>query len=161
MAASYSSLYKLPCTGLRFFTVYGPWGRPDMAPWLFTEAILNDKRIKVFNHGKMLRDFTYIDDIITGVVDLIPLIPNGCPPFEIFNIGNNTPEKLGYFIECIEKACKKNAKKDYLPMQLGDVPVTYADTTKLEKAIGFKPSTPLEKGLSNFVEWYKRYKKLC
>lgn len=157
MAASYSSLYKIPCSGLRFFTVYGPWGRPDMAPWIFTEAILKGKEIRVFNYGDMLRDFTYIDDIITGVVALLPLIPKGEPPFEIFNIGNNRPERLSYFINCIEEACGKKAKKIMLPMQQGDVPVTYADIEKIKKAVGFQPETQLHEGIQKFVDWYKKY----
>ena len=150
MAHSYSHLYDLPTTGLRFFTVYGPWGRPDMAPYLFTDAILNDREIKVFNHGKMKRDFTYIDDIVEGIVriqNVVPLRnaenPNTSPssskaPYKVFNIGNNEPIALMTFIEAIEKAAGKEAKKNYLPMQAGDVPATFADIDSLKDAVSFK-----------------------
>ncbi len=169
MAHSYSHLYGIPTTGLRFFTVYGPWGRPDMAPFLFTSAILEDRPIKVFNHGKMLRDFTYVDDIVEGVIriqDVIPQVDENNPrtspdsssaPYRVFNIGNNEPIELSRFIEAIESAAGKAAKKDYLPMQPGDVPATYADIDSLQAAVGFKPSTTIEEGMQKFVEWYKAY----
>lgn len=158
MAASYANLYKLPLTGLRFFTVYGPWGRPDMAPWLFTDAILAGRPIKVFNNGDMMRDFTFIDDIVKGVVRVIGRVPQGDFPYEIFNIGNHSPVRLMDFIHEIEKACGREAEKIMLPMQAGDVPVTYADTAKLEAAVGFKPATPLSVGIPKFVEWFKWWK---
>lgn len=160
MAAAYSELYKLRTTGLRFFTVYGPWGRPDMAPWLFTQAILNGKPIKVFNYGKMQRDFTYIDDIVTGVIGLIEVKHSQRELFNIYNIGNNEPEELGYFIEILEKECGIKATKEYLPMQMGDVPVTYADISRLHKLTGFKPQTSLEEGLKKFVAWFKNYRQI-
>jgi UDP-glucuronate 4-epimerase len=171
MAHTYSSLYNLPCTGLRFFTVYGPWGRPDMALFLFTKAILEGKPIDVFNHGKMKRDFTYIDDIIEGVVRTIGKIPepdshwNGndpdsatsYAPYKLYNIGNNNPVELMEFIKVLEDYLGKEAKKNLLPMQLGDVPATYADVDDLTKAVGFKPGTPIEKGIKLFVDWYRGY----
>ncbi len=171
MAHAYSSLYKLPCTGLRFFTVYGPWGRPDMALFLFTRAILEDKPIDVFNYGKMQRDFTYIDDIIEGVVRVIDKIPvanknwSGDNPdpatsyasYRLYNIGNNNPVELTKFIETIEVCLGKRAIKNFLPLQAGDVPATYADINDLVKDIGFKPSTPLEKGITEFIKWYREY----
>ncbi len=171
MAHTYSSLYNLPCTGLRFFTVYGPWGRPDMASFLFTKAILEGKPIDVFNYGKMKRDFTYIDDIIEGVVRTIGKIPepdfqwNGnnpdsatsYAPYKLYNIGNNNPVGLMEFIKVLEDCLGKEAKKNLLPMQLGDVPATYADVDDLTKAVGFKPSTPIEKGIKLFVDWYRGY----
>lgn len=157
MAHSYSHLFKLATTGLRFFTVYGPAGRPDMAPWLFTEAIMQGQPIKVFNHGAMQRDFTYIDDIVEGVVrvqDLVPSASEQLPPSAIFNIGNNVPIHLSQFIEAVEAACGKTAVKQYEDIQPGDVPITYADTDRLEKAVGFKPYTSIEEGIGNFVSWY-------
>lgn len=157
MAAAYSELYKIRTTGLRFFTVYGPWGRPDMAPWLFTKAILEDKTIKVFNYGKMRRDFTYIDDIVSGMMGIIESKKLGADLFNIYNIGNNEPEELGYFIEIIEKECGRSANKEFLPMQMGDVPVTYADISKLSAVTGFKPKVSLEEGLQKFVSWFKKY----
>ena len=160
MAAAYSELYKLRITGLRFFTVYGPWGRPDMAPWLFTQAILSGKPIKVFNYGKMRRDFTYIDDIVNGVIGLVDLEGAGQELFNIYNIGNNEPEELGYFIEIIEKECGVKAIKEYLPMQMGDVPVTYADISKLNELTGFKPQISLEEGLKRFISWFKEYHRV-
>ncbi|ASX04482.1 TPA: NAD-dependent epimerase/dehydratase family protein [Escherichia coli] len=160
MAASYSHLYNLPISGLRFFTVYGPWGRPDMAPWLFTDAILNKLPVKVFNHGNMLRDFTYIDDVIEGVFRLIGTLPQHELPFEIYNIGNNKPEKLSDFILAIENACGVQAEKINCPMQDGDVPVTYADTSKLNKTVGFSPDTSLQLGINSFVSWFKNYHNL-
>lgn len=164
MAHTYSHLYSLPTTGLRFFTVYGPWGRPDMAPFLFTDAIANDRPIKVFNNGKMQRDFTYIDDIVEGVIriqDIIPTAENaGCidgmsPYYRLFNIGNNQPVELEEFINCIENALGRKAEKNYFPMQDGDVVRTYADVSALEKITGFKPATDLQDGINRFVEWYK------
>jgi UDP-glucuronate 4-epimerase len=169
MAHTYSHLYDLPTTGLRFFTVYGPWGRPDMAPFLFTDAIINDREIKVFNHGKMKRDFTYIDDIVEGIIriqDVVPKRnsenPNTSPssskaPYKVFNIGNNEPIALMSFIEAIEKASGKKAKKNYMPMQAGDVPATYADIDSLQNEVGFKPTTNIVHGMQQFVEWYKNF----
>ena len=169
MAHSYSHLYDLPTTGLRFFTVYGPWGRPDMAPYLFTDAILNDREIKVFNNGKMKRDFTYIDDIVEGIIRIQDVVPvrnanntNISPesskaPFRVFNIGNNEPIALMAFIESIEKAAGKVADKNYMPMQAGDVPATFADIDSLQKEVGFKPNTNIEYGMQQFVDWYKAY----
>ncbi|MBL1210290.1 NAD-dependent epimerase [Geminocystis sp. GBBB08] len=171
MAHTYSHLYNLPCTGLRFFTVYGPWGRPDMAYFLFTKAILEKKPIKVFNYGKMRRDFTYIDDIVEGVVRVINHIPhhnsnwsgaNPDPsisnaPYKIYNIGNNQPVELIKFIETIENCLGIKANKNLLPIQPGDVPVTYADVDDLVNDVGFKPNTPIEVGIEKFVNWYKNY----
>lgn len=170
MAHTYSHLYNLPTTGLRFFTVYGPWGRPDMAMFLFTDAIIKDRPIKVFNYGKMVRDFTYIDDIVEGIYRLIPYIPQGndrgdsvndCnesyAPYKIYNIGNNSPVELEYFISVLESKLGIKAKKDYLPMQPGDVPKTYADIEDIKKDIDFTPSTTIEEGISHFVDWYKTY----
>ncbi|EIW89354.1 NAD-dependent epimerase/dehydratase [Alishewanella agri BL06] len=169
IAHSYSHLYGIPTTGLRFFTVYGPWGRPDMAPFLFTKAILAGEPIKVFNHGQMLRDFTYIDDIVEGVVRIQALPPkphadwdgsdasSSFAPYKVFNIGNNQPVKLMTFIEAIEKATGKTAVKEFLPMQAGDVPATYADIDDLQAAVGFKPATPIEEGMQRFVDWYRGY----
>ncbi len=173
MAHTYSYLYKLPTTGLRFFTVYGPWGRPDMALFLFTKAILNNEPIKVFNNGDMQRDFTYIDDIVEGVVRVMNNIPeadpdwtsdnpnpsSSCVPYKLYNIGNNQPVALMAFVEAIEKAIGKKAVKEYLPLQAGDVPATYADVNDLIKDTGFKPSTPIVDGINNFVKWYKEYYK--
>jgi len=157
MAYSYAHLFGLPTTGLRFFTVYGPWGRPDMAPWMFSESILKGETIKVFNHGKLQRDFTYIDDIVEGVLHVLELIPRKAIPFEIFNIGNNNPVSLMDFIHCVENACGCEAIKEYLPMQDGDVPITYADTRRLQAAIGFAPSTSLQEGMKRFVAWYRMF----
>ncbi len=157
MAHAYSKLYGIPTTGLRFFTVYGPAGRPDMAPWLFTEAILKNKPIKVFNHGKMQRDFTYIDDIVEGIVRIQDVIPAAQVPYTLFNIGNNQPIKLARFIAAIEAATGKQAHKISLGMQPGDVERTYADTERLEAAVGYKPETDIETGTENFVRWYKKY----
>src|SRR5690554_2352961 len=158
MAHSYSKLYGIPTTGLRFFTVYGPAGRPDMAPWLFTEAILQGKPIKVFNHGKMMRDFTYIDDIVEGVIRIQDVIPAGDIPYSLFNIGNNEPIQLSRFIAAIETATGKTAEKIMLDMQPGDVERTYADTTRLEAVVGYKPQTEIEHGIQQFVDWYKEYR---
>lgn len=158
MAHSYAKLYKIPVTGLRFFTVYGPAGRPDMAPWLFTEAILQGKPIKVFNHGKMMRDFTYIDDIVEGVIRIQDVVPAGDVPYSLFNIGNNEPIQLSRFIAAIESATGKAAEKIMLDMQPGDVERTYADTKRLEAAVGYKPQTEIEHGIQQFVDWYKKYR---
>lgn len=171
MAHTYSHLYRLPTTGLRFFTVYGPWGRPDMALFLFTKAILEGKPINVFNEGRMRRDFTYIDDIVEGVYRCISTVAQPNPdwnsakpdpatssaPYRVFNIGNNNPVELMYMIETIEKALGKTAEKNMLPMQDGDVPATYADVDALTDAVGFKPATSIETGIGNFVEWYRRF----
>ncbi len=157
MAASYSHLYQLPATGLRFFTVYGPWGRPDMAPWLFTEAILRGEPIKVFNHGRLQRDFTYIDDIVEGILRVLAQPPQGDCPHTLYNIGNHQPVELMTFISTIEQALGREAEKIYLPMQDGDVPITYADTQKLRDAVGFSPDTPLVDGMRRFVAWYRAY----
>jgi len=171
MAHSYSHLYGLPCTGLRFFTVYGPWGRPDMALFLFTKAILEEKPIKVFNHGKMQRDFTYIDDIIEGVVRVMDRLPQPDPTwsgndpdpgtsyvnYKIYNIGNNHPVELMEFITVIEEVLGKEAKKEFLGLQPGDVPATYADVDDLINDVGFKPDTSIETGIKRFVEWFKDY----
>ncbi|MFQ5964057.1 MAG: NAD-dependent epimerase [Candidatus Scalinduaceae bacterium] len=171
MAHTYSSLYNLPCTGLRFFTVYGPWGRPDMALFLFTKAILENRPIDVFNYGRMRRDFTYIDDIIEGVIRVIDKIPEPNPnwnglnpdsatsyaPYKLYNIGNNNPVKLMKFIEVLESCLGKNAEKNLLPIQLGDVPATYADVDDLIVDVGFKPATPIEEGIKKFIEWYLEY----
>lgn len=171
MAHTYSHLFDLPCTGLRFFTVYGPWGRPDMALFLFTKAILEGKPIKVFNHGKMLRDFTYIDDIIEGVVRVMEHIPESNPtwsgdapdpgtsytPYKIYNIGNNNPVELSEFIAEIENALGLKAEKEFLGMQPGDVPATYADVDDLIQDVGFKPATPLSEGIQKFIAWYNSY----
>ena len=171
IAHTYSHLYGLSCTGLRFFTVYGPWGRPDMALFLFTQAILENKPIQVFNHGKMQRDFTYIDDIIEGVVRVMGRLPEGNPkwsgdkpdpgtsyaPYKIYNIGNNNPVELTHFIEVIEAALGKKAEKQYMDLQPGDVPATYADVDDLMQDVGFKPATPIEVGIGHFVDWYKQF----
>lgn len=173
MAHCYSHLYGLPTTGLRYFTVYGPWGRPDMSPWLFTSAILEGRPIDVFNHGKMQRDFTYIDDIAEGTVRVLDQIATPDPsfdsvhpdpassyaPFRVYNIGNHTPVGLMSFIECIEKALSQEAKKNYLPMQNGDVVATFADIEALRQAISFEPVTPLAVGISRWVDWYKDFTK--
>lgn len=167
MAHTYSHLYDLPTTGLRFFTVYGPWGRPDMAPFLFTDAIVHDRSIDVFNNGKMQRDFTYIEDIVEGVLRIQDIIPkttdkksgNGSPLYKIYNIGNNQPVELEQFISCIENALEKKAVKNYMPMQDGDVVRTYADVSELEKAINFKPETKLQNGIDDFVGWFTQYYK--
>ena len=162
MAHTYSHLYGIPTTGLRFFTVYGPWGRPDMAPFLFTDAIANGRSINVFNNGKMQRDFTYIDDIVEGVVRIQNVIPTkeetytseGTALYKIYNIGNNQPAELEGFITCIENSLGKKAQKNYMAMQDGDVVRTYADVSALEKVIQFKPQTELQTGINKFVNWY-------
>ena len=171
MAHTYAHLYGISTTGLRFFTVYGPWGRPDMAPMLFTDAILNDRAIKVFNHGKMSRDFTYIDDIVDGVIKVIdnPAAPSeifdatqpnpalSSAPYRIYNIGNNAPVSLMGFIETIEDSLGKIAEKNFMDMQAGDVESTYADTSALMQDFGYKPYTSLDKGVDEFVKWYKEF----
>lgn len=174
MAHAYSKLYNLPTTGLRFFTVYGPWGRPDMSPFLFMDAILHDRPIKVFNNGDMLRDFTYIDDIVEGVVRISDVIPSGntewdekkpdpatsSAPYRVYNIGNQQPTRLMDYIKCIENAIGREAKKDFLPMQPGDVYQTYADSSALAETTGFKPCTPLQLGINNTVSWFKSFYNL-
>jgi len=159
MAHTYAHLFGIPTTGLRFFTVYGPWGRPDMAPMLFTKAILEGKPIKVFNHGRMQRDFTYVDDIAEGVLRVLdrPPAPVSGARHRIYNIGNSTPVELMHFISTLEAALGRKATLEMLPMQPGDVPATYADVADLENDVGFRPSTPLEEGLRRFVEWYRAY----
>ena len=159
MAHAYSKLYHIPTTGLRFFTVYGPWGRPDMAPFLFMKAILNDEPIKVFNHGQMKRDFTYIDDIVEGVMKVIPHAPTSNIPFYIYNIGNSKPVELMDFIQAIEDVAGKKAIMDKVGMQPGDVTITYADTTRLERDFGYKPSTTVGEGIRRFYDWYISYFK--
>ena len=167
ISESYAHLYRIPMTGLRFFTVYGPWGRPDMAPWLFTEAILSGSPIKVFNDGKMRRDFTYIDDIVAGVIGTLDLPPvddgnlkpgGSSSPHAIYNIGNNQSEELSRFIAVIEAACGREAEKIMLPMQPGDVLVTYADINDIVRDIGYAPSTTIDVGLPTFVEWFRACK---
>lgn len=168
MAHAYSHLYHIPMTGLRFFTVYGPWGRPDMALFLFTKAILEGKPINVFNSGNMERDFTYVDDVVEGVVrvmDNIPLPQDGeigvsQVPYKLYNIGNNQPIQLLKLIEILENCLGKKAMKNMLPMQPGDVPTTYADVDDLMKDVGFKPNTPIEIGVERFVNWYQSYYQL-
>lgn len=157
MAHAYSKLYGTPTTGLRFFTVYGPAGRPDMAPWLFTEAILSEQPIKIFNHGRMQRDFTYIDDIVEGIMLIQDVIPTSAIPYTLFNIGNNQPIELSRFIKAIETATGKQAEERLLDMQPGDVERTYADTERLELAVGYKPRMDIETGMKYFVEWYRGY----
>lgn len=162
MAHTYSHLFSIPTTGLRFFTVYGPHGRPDMAYYKFTKAIISGTPIDVYNNGNMKRDFTYIDDIIAGVVRVIGRVPTSEAnatskaeaPYKLYNIGNNNPVTLGSFIEAIEKICDRKAVKNYLPMQAGDVPITYADIDDLVADVGFKPETPIDKGLKSFIDWY-------
>lgn len=174
MAHTYSHLFGLPTTGLRFFTVYGPWGRPDMALFLFTKAILNNEPIDVFNHGNMVRDFTYIDDIVEGIVRVINNPPKGNPewsgknpepsssiaPYKVYNIGNNNPVKLMDFIAAIEQKLGKTAKKKMMPIQKGDVPATFADVDDLVKDMGYKPNTSISKGIDRFIEWYLDYYKI-
>ncbi len=171
MAHTYSHLFALPTTGLRFFTVYGPWGRPDMALFLFTKAMLEDRPIDVFNHGRMVRDFTYIDDIAEGVVRVLdrpasadagfdasaPDPARSNAPYRVFNIGNSDPVPLMDFIEAIEQALGRTARKNFLPLQDGDVPATFADASELAAWTGFKPGTPVREGVANFVRWYRSY----
>lgn len=174
MAHSYAHLFGLPCTGLRFFTVYGPWGRPDMALFLFTDGILSGKPIKVFNHGHMVRDFTYIDDIVEGVVRVIDRPGSGNPewsgeapdpatspaPYRVFNIGNNRPVELMHYIRVLEECLGKKAVIEFLPLQDGDVPATVADVSELAQATGFAPATTVEEGISRFVKWYLEHHAL-
>ncbi len=172
MAHTYSHLFALPTTGLRFFTVYGPWGRPDMAMWMFTKAILAGKPIDVFNHGRMRRDFTFVDDIVEGVIRTSDTIPTAqtvasdaddcstAAPYRVYNIGNNQPVELMHLIETLESALGQKAEKNMLPMQPGDVPATYADIDALQRDVGFRPSTPIEDGVKKFVAWYKSYHQL-
>jgi UDP-glucuronate 4-epimerase len=171
MAHTYSHLYGLPTTGLRFFTVYGPWGRPDMALFIFTKAILEGKPIEVYNYGKMKRDFTYIDDIVEGVVRVSDHLPQpnadwsslhpdpgaSRAPYKVYNIGNNNPENLLHFIEVLENCLGKQAEKRLLPIQPGDVPETAADIEDLVRDVGFRPDTPIAIGISRFVDWYRSY----
>jgi UDP-glucuronate 4-epimerase len=174
MAHSYAHLYSLPCTGLRFFTVYGPWGRPDMALFKFTKGILEGKPIPVFNQGKMVRDFTYVDDIVEGVIRTIdqpakpdptwsgdqPDCATSYAPYRVYNIGNNQPVELMRYIQVLEQCLGRKAQLDLLPMQAGDVPVTYANTEALEQAVDFHPRTNVETGIARFVAWYKDYYKI-
>ena len=165
MAQSYSHLYRLPVTGLRFFTIYGPWGRPDMAMFLFANAITEGRPIKLFNHGKMRRDFTYVDDVTRVVSRLIDRIPADNPaaanaPSWIYNVGNHHPEELMHVVELLERELGRTAVKDMLPMQPGDVPETFADVGDLMRDTGFAPSTPIEQGIRNFVNWYRNYFKV-
>ena len=174
MAHTYSHLYGLPTTGLRFFTVYGPWGRPDMALWLFTEAIVSGKPIDVFNNGQMQRDFTYIDDIVEGVIKTSDRIPQGNPnwsgaspdpatslaPYRIYNIGNGQPVQVLRVVELLEQNFGRKAERDLLPMQPGDVPATFANISELSRATGFKPDTSIEVGVAAFVDWYKTYRNV-
>ena len=171
MAHSYSHLYRVPTTGLRFFTVYGPWGRPDMALFIFTRAMLAGEPIKVFNHGRMRRDFTYIDDIVEGVVRVLDTIPapnlewsgddpdpaTSRAPYRLYNIGNNSPVELSRLIEVLEEALGRKAIRQLMDLQPGDVPATYADVDDLERDVGFKPRTPIEEGVRRFVEWYREW----
>lgn len=174
MSHTYSHLYGVPTTGLRFFTVYGPWGRPDMALFLFTKAILEGKPIDVYNHGKMQRDFTYVDDIVEGILRVqdCPATADGnwsgvspnpnssSAPYRLFNIGNHQPVELEYFIQCLEHSLKREAKRNYLPIQPGDVPATYADIEDLSQAVGFSPRTSIEVGIGNFVDWFLSYYRI-
>lgn len=174
MAHCYAHLYRLPCTGLRFFTVYGPWGRPDMALFIFTKAILEGRPIEVFNQGKMQRDFTYVDDIVEGVIRTLdqPATANAAwsgekpdpgtssAPARIYNIGNHQPVELLHFIEVLEKALGKKAEKRLMPLQPGDVPATYADIDDLTNDVGFKPTTPIEVGIPRFVKWYREFYRI-
>ena len=171
MAHTYAHLYGIPCTGLRFFTVYGPWGRPDMALFKFTRAILGGQPIDVYNHGRMQRDFTYIDDIVEGVVRVLdrPATPNAAwsgaqpdpgsspAPYRLYNIGNNNPVELEAFIAAIEHAVGRSAQRNYLPMQPGDVPATFADVNDLARDVGFRPSMPIDRGIRAFIQWYRSY----
>jgi UDP-glucuronate 4-epimerase len=171
MAHTYSHLYRLPTTGLRFFTVYGPWGRPDMALFMFTRNILEGKPIDVFNYGRHKRDFTYIDDIVEGVVRTLDTVASPNPewsgehpdpgtsaaPYRLYNIGNNQPVDLGHYIEVLEKRLGREATKNFLPLQPGDVPDTYADVSDLEEMVAYRPSTDVERGIANFVDWYLDY----
>jgi UDP-glucuronate 4-epimerase len=174
MAHTYAHLFGLPSTGLRFFTVYGPWGRPDMAMWLFVKAILSGEPIKLFNHGRMRRDFTYVDDIVEAIVRLIRTVPKGNPnwsgdapdpatsyaPWRIYNIGNSSPVELMYVVGLLEAATGKSAVKEFEPMQPGDVPATYADVDDLVATVDFRPRTAIEDGVASFVGWYRGYHRI-
>jgi len=174
LAHSYSHLYRLPATGLRFFTVYGPWGRPDMAVYLFTEAIVAGRPIDVFNYGRMRRDFTYVDDVVEGVVRVLAHVPQPDPrwsgdrpdpstsaaPYRVYNLGNNRPVELLRLVELLETCLEREAVKNLLPMQPGDAPETFADIDDLVRDVGFKPSTPIEEGIARFVEWYRSYHQI-
>jgi UDP-glucuronate 4-epimerase len=174
MAHSYSHLFKLPTTGLRFFTVYGPWGRPDMAMWIFAKAIMAGEPIKLFNHGKMQRDFTYVDDIVESIVRLTdrPAVSNpdyagdkpdpgsSSAPWRVYNIGNNSPVELLDVVELLEQSIGKKAIRELTPMQPGDVPATYADVDDLMREVDFKPSTPIADGIARFIAWYKAFHRL-
>jgi UDP-glucuronate 4-epimerase len=171
LAHSYSHLFQLPTTGVRFFTVYGPWGRPDMAMFIFARAILANEPIQIFNHGKMQRDFTYVDDIVEGLARLMDRIPSpdldwnsespdpgsSSGPYRVYNIGNSRPENLLHVVELLEQSLGRKAVKQFLPMQLGDVPATYADVDDLERDVGFTPQTPIATGVERFVQWYRDY----
>jgi len=173
MAHAYAHLFALPATGLRFFTVYGPWGRPDMAMWLFTDAILQGRPIKLFNNGRMRRDFTYIDDVVEAVVRLLAQPPAGNPgwsgvapdpassraPWRVYNIGNSRPVELLQVVELIEQAVGRTAIREFLPMQPGDVPETCADVSELERLVGYRPDTPISAGIANFIDWFRRFSK--
>ena len=172
MAHSYSHLFGLPATGLRFFTVYGPWGRPDMAMWLFTAAVIDGKPVRLFNNGKMRRDFTYIDDVTEAVARLVPHLPQGDPawadagcdpaasnaPWRIYNVGNSRPVEVMHLLELIEQAVGRKAEREFLPMQAGDVVETCADSAALERAVGFRPNTSIEHGTRRFVDWFRAYR---
>lgn len=163
MSATYAHLYQLPSTGLRFFTVYGPWGRPDMATYIFTQKIFSEKPIKVFNHGKMRRDFTYVDDVVSGILSAIEKVPvrGECRlPVAVYNLGNSQSEDLMRFVGVLERAIGKKAIVEFLPMQNGDVPETFADISSSAKDLGFKPKTPIEEGVPRFVQWFKEYHRL-
>ena len=174
MAHSYAHLFRLPTTGLRFFTVYGPWGRPDMAMWIFASAILAGKPIKLFNHGNMRRDFTFVDDVVESVVRLVDRVPQANPswsgdspdpgsssaPWRVYNIGNNQPVELLEVVRLLEEVIGKKAKRELLPMQPGDVPATYAEVDDLMRDVDFKPSTPIAAGIARFIEWYRSYHSL-
>ena len=174
MAHAYSHLYKIPATGLRFFTVYGPWGRPDMAMFIFAKAVLSGTPIRLFNHGNMRRDFTYIDDVVEAVVRLMDRPPQGNPawsgakpdpatssaPWKIYNIGNNRPEELLHVVSLLEKELGRTAVREMLPMQPGDVPATYADIDDLARDVGFRPATTIEDGIARFAKWYRAYHKI-
>jgi UDP-glucuronate 4-epimerase len=159
VAQTYAHLYRIPCVGLRFFTVYGPWGRPDMAAYLFADAIVAGRPIQIFNNGEMQRDFTYIDDIVAGTVAALdhPPTDDGAPPHKVYNLGNNRPERLLDFIAILEKALGREAKRELLPLQPGDVPATYADIESSRRDLNFEPKTSLAIGLVRFAEWYRRY----
>jgi UDP-glucuronate 4-epimerase len=174
MAHAYSHLYRIPCTGLRFFTVYGPWYRPDMAMFIFANAIVEGRPIKLFNQGRMQRDFTYVDDVTEALVRLIDHVPQGNPdwsgatpdpgssaaPWRVYNVGNNKPEELMRVVAILEQKLGCEAKKELLPMQPGDVPATYADVDDLVRDVDFRPATPIEEGIGKFVAWYRRYRDL-